>query len=508
MPVKNTLRIAAAVSLLAGFSAHSLAAALADAAESGDWSAARSMLGESAAIDEAQADGTTALIWAAYHRNNDVVRELLESGADANATNRYGMSALYQASRVGDADMIATLLEHGADANAAMPEGDTPMMLAARAGNVEAVRLLLDAGAEVDAVESFHGETALVWAAGENHADIVALLIERGADINHVTTEFTWDLTQAGVSSVLPRGGTQPLTHAVRENSLESAQLLVDAGADVNALDPQGISVLRVAIANQNLDMAMMLLDAGADPTDGAFADAVKFRSFELVRPAKDRPDETTSLELIERLHAMGADVNAVPETPMVRMLWADGMAQPNETPMWMAAQGGDEEMMIWLGERGADATLPSGKGQSLLMAAVGLTPHQFGGGGIKPPVPTDVALRMGELALELGSPVETADENGDTILHLAGQEGRVDLIPFLIEAGAPLDAIDNNNRMPIDAAGGKPGAAHMSGGMPPAPVVHEEAVALLREAMAAQGIAEVEWVAAAASEEEEEAAE
>ena len=508
MPVKNTLRIAAVVSLLTGMSTHSFAAALADAAESGDWSAARSMLGAATAIDEAQADGTTALIWAAYHRNNELVQELLERGADANATNRYGMSALYQASRVGDAAMIATLLEHGADANAAMPEGDTPLMLAARSGSVVATRQLLDAGADVDATESFHGETALVWAAGENHADIVDLLIERGANIDHVTTEFTWDLTQAGVSSELPRGGLQPLTHAVRENSLDSAQLLIDAGADVNFIDPRGISTLRVAVANQNFDIAMMLLDAGANPLDGALADAVKFRSFALVRPAKDRPDETTSLELIERLHAAGADVNAVPETPMARMLWADGMAQPNETPLWMAAQGGDEEMMIWLGERGADATMPSAKDQSLLMAAVGLTPHQFGGGGIKPPVPTDVALRMGALALELGSPVETADENDDTILHLAAQEGRVDLIPFLIEAGAPLDAIDKNNRMPIDAANGKPGALHTTGGMPPAPVVHEEAVALLREAMAARGIAEVEWVPAPPEEEDEDAAE
>jgi ankyrin repeat protein len=508
MPLKKSLHMAAALILSAGISGQSFAAALADAAETGDWVNANSLLGGDVAVDEAQADGTTALIWAAYHRNADLARELLERGADANAENRYGMSALYQAAQVGDAALIGVLLEHGADANASMPEGDTPLMLAARSGSLEAVRQLLDAGAEVNSAESWHGETALIWATGENHADVVALLIERGADVGHVTTEFTWDLTQAGVASQLPRGGLQALAVAVREDALESAQVLIDHGADVNALDPQGISPLRVAIANQNLDMAMLLLDAGADPLEGALADAVKYSSFPMVRAAKNRVDETTSMELIERLHAANADVNAVPETPMVRMLWTDGMAHPNETPLWMAAQNSDIEMMQWLGERGADATALSGKNQSLLMAAMGLTPHQFGGGGIKPPLETDVALELGALALELGSSIDTADENGDTALHLAAQTGRADLIPFLIENGAPLDAKDESNRMPIDAANGKPGALHTTGGMPPAPVVYEEAVALIREAMAAQGIAEVEWVPAPPKEEEEAAEE
>lgn len=507
MAMNNAVRLAAAIALCAGICELTLAATLADAAERARWADAEALLDESATVDEAQPDGTTALIWAAYHGNLAFARELLAHGADANATNRYGMSALFQAAQLGNADMIAALLHSGADANAAMPEGDTPLMLAARSGNVDAVRLLLEAGAQVDPAESWHGETALIWAAGENHADIVALLLEHGAAVDHTTTEFTWDFTQAGVASQLPRGGLQALSVAARENSLDAARVLIEHGADVNVLDPQDISPLRVAIANDNLDMAMLLLDGGADPSDGALADAVKYRSFSMVRAAKDRVDETGSRELIERLHAAGADVNAVPETPMVRMLWTDGMAHPNEPPLWMAAQGSDAEMMRWLGENGADATALSSTNRSVLMAAMGLAPHTFGGGGIKPPLATEVALSLGELALELGSAVDTADENGDTALHLAAQEGRVDLIEFLIENGAPLDAKDNNNRMPIDAANGKPGAIHMTGAMPRPTQVFPDAVAVLREAMAAQGIAEVQWVPAPPKEDAEEQA-
>jgi hypothetical protein len=57
---------------------------------------------------------------------------------------------------------------------------------------------------------------------------------------------------------------------------------------------------------------------------------------------------------------------------------------------------------------------------------------------------------------------------------------------------------------MPIDAADGKPGAKHLSGGMPPQPKSDPESVALIREAMAAAGIAEVPWVAAPPKEDAE----
>lgn len=508
---RNAMHFAAAFALWVTFSGQSLAAALADAAESGDWAAAQSLLGTDVAVDEAQADGTTALLWAAYHRNAALASELLERGADANAVNRNGMSAILLAATVGDAETIGVLLEHGADANTAAAEGDTALMLAARSGNIEAVRSLLDAGAEVDPRESWHGETALIWAAGENHADIVALLIEHGAEIGVVTTEFTWDLTQAGVASQLPRGGITALTVAARENALEAARVLLDAGADVNALDPDGISVLRVAIANDNRDMAMLLLEAGADPHDGAFADAVKFRSFPVVRAEKHRTDETSSLELVEALLAAGADVNAVPEKPMTRQLWAEGMAHPNEPPLWLAAQGSDLEMMRLLAEHGADAaTTLSSRGESVLMAAMGLTPHSMGGGGTKPPLATNVALELGVLALELGSPIDAVDNDGETALHLAAEIGHDELIPFLLEQGAALDAIDNNNRMPIDAAAGAPGIPRIVS-MPTPNPPDPASVALLREAMAAAGIAEVPWVAAPPKEEEdssEEAAE
>ncbi len=508
MRINTTIGVAALAALFLGAPGAVSAAPLADASETADWSRVAGLLSAGSEVGEAQADGTTALIWAAYHRNSDLVRELLERGADPNATNRYGLSALSQAALVGEAELIGVLLEHGADPNAALPEGDTPLMLAARSGSLESARLLLDAGADVAAREGHHGETALMWAAGENHADIVSLLLERDADVDAVSTEFTWDLTQTGVSSELPIGGLTALMHAARENAIDAARVLLDAGADPNTTDPRGLSVLRVAITNTNVDLGMMLLDAGADPNEGALVEAIKLRTIFTPRAAKDRIEQATPMDMIVRLLDAGADIEFVPEEGMVKQMWIDDV-HPNEKPLYLAAQEQDIELMELLIGRGADAaTTVSSEGMSILWAALGMDQHNGNGGMAIPRPDMEHSLRAGAFALEHGAPVDTTNNWGETALHMAATLGWAELVPFLLEHGAPLDVMDDNNRLPIHGANAIP--RFMNEMLMPLrvdPVVYPEILALIRDAMAAAGVEETEWVAPPPPEPEEETA-
>ena len=85
------------------FLAHPLSAAmpaLADAVERQDAAAIRRLLADPAAAAP-QADGTTALHWAARHDDLATARALLAAGADANAVNRYGLSPLALAATDG-----------------------------------------------------------------------------------------------------------------------------------------------------------------------------------------------------------------------------------------------------------------------------------------------------------------------------------------------------------------------------------------------------------------------
>lgn len=471
------------------------AAELADLAELGRWAEVQTQLAEGTDADAAQADGSTALLWAAYHDEAEAARTLLAAGADPNVANRLGMTALAEAASNGAGEIVALLLEAGANANAALPEGDTPLMLAARSGTLAGVEALLEHGAEVNAVEHFHGETALMWAAGENHPEVVKRLIEAGAEVDAVSTEFEWkDLTQAVVASYLPRGGLTALLHAARQNAVESAQVLVEHGANPNAKSPIGVSAMRVALANAHWDLAKVLLDAGADPNDGAIVEAARARAYPLTRAATNRPDSIGSLEFIRALLDAGADPHKVPEQAISMQYWTIGEFR-NDSALFIAAREADFELIELLAEYGAtpdQSTNPGGA--TALMAAFGLFPHQLGGGVPAPPRPDELAFEIADRMLALGADVNAPKDDGMTVLHVAASQGRNSFIEYLIAHGARLDSTDDANRTPLDVAMGVPGPKKPG---PPMPVpVHEETAALLREKMAAAGIEVVPYTA------------
>jgi ankyrin repeat protein len=156
---------------------------VADAVMRGDRAALAAALLDKLDVNAPQADGATALHWAAYRRDAEAARLLLDAGADPAAANRAGATPLSLACTSGDALIVELLLDAGADANERLPNGETALMMAARAGSVEAVRLLLDRGADANAVESLRGTTPLMWAVAYEHPDVVELLIARGADV-------------------------------------------------------------------------------------------------------------------------------------------------------------------------------------------------------------------------------------------------------------------------------------------------------------------------------------
>ena len=60
-------------------------APLADAAERGDRSEVCALIGQHVDVDQSQADGMTALHWAAHHDDPETVRLLVNAGADVRA---------------------------------------------------------------------------------------------------------------------------------------------------------------------------------------------------------------------------------------------------------------------------------------------------------------------------------------------------------------------------------------------------------------------------------------
>jgi ankyrin repeat protein len=478
---------------------------LADAAEQQNWTAVASLLKPGADTNATQADGSTALLWAAHYDNLATVSALLDKGANANAKNRYGITPLAEAAQNGNAAIVERLLAAGADVNAALPEGDTPLMIASRTGSVPVVKMLLSKGAAVDARDAWHGETALMWAAGENHAEVVDLLARAGADLNAKAIAFDWKgIKHGGVQSQLPAGGLTPLLQAARQNSVEAGQVLLKAGADANLKDPQGISPLRVAISNGHLDLAKIMLEAGADPNEGGLVEAVKFRTTTMMRAANNRENTTTALELINLLFAKGAKADSLAAVGLPKKdafeAGSPAGVSPSETALYLAAGAQDIELMKLMIAKGADVNHETDKGWTPLMVSVGRTNKRpaMNGETLIALKPAAKRIEAATLLLDHGAKINGGDKTGVTTLHAMAGQGEDAVVEFLVAKGAKLDLKDTSNRTALDVARAvpiiPPEGAFVSTDPRDAPPVRPSTIALLGKLMAANNIKEVPY--------------
>src|SRR6266852_4342843 len=117
---------------------------VADAVMNREKTALRSLLEQKADVNAPQADGATAIQWAAYKNDLETADLLIAAGANVKTPNRDGATPLYLAAINGSAPMIEKLLQAGADPNERQPHGETPLMFAGRNGNARAVKALLD----------------------------------------------------------------------------------------------------------------------------------------------------------------------------------------------------------------------------------------------------------------------------------------------------------------------------------------------------------------------------
>lgn len=121
------------------------------------------------------------LVNAARINNQVELRELLAGGADVDAHAQQGATALHWAAFNGNAELVRMLLKAGARVDAVLDNGSTPLHLAAFEGHTDVVRLLLQHGADPSA-RTLDGITPAAWARREQHQDTLqALVAGRGS---------------------------------------------------------------------------------------------------------------------------------------------------------------------------------------------------------------------------------------------------------------------------------------------------------------------------------------
>lgn len=442
---------------LAGSAMAQTSAALTDAAEKMDRTKIADLLKQGADVNAAQADGMTALHWAAYHDDPQTTTLLIKAGANAKAANRYGVTPLSLACTNGNAEIVEMLLKAGADPNTTLTSDETPLMTAARTGKPGPVKALLARGADVNAKDR-KGQTALMWAAAEGHADAVSALLAAKAD-------FRAPL----------RSGFTPLLFAAREGRLDVVRVLLKAGADANeAIEAKravprgpapGTSALHLAVENGHFELAIALVKAGADPNDQRCGCAPLHMLSWVRKPNRGDSEDgdpppigsgkLTSLDFVKEMVALGAKVNLVQKkgVPGRGILTRVGA-----TPLIAAASTSDVALVRTLLDLGADPKLTNADGTTPLLAAAGVgvgAPEEAAGSEAE-------ALEVIELLLKLGADVNAVDKNGENAMHGTAYRNHPKVVQLLADKGAKIEVWNRPNKAGLPplviAEGHRPG--------------------------------------------------
>lgn len=468
---------------------HAAAPDAANAAQSRNIEALRSVLKQRADVNATQPDGTTALHWAAHWNDVEAVTLLVRAGANANAKNRYGATPLSEAVSSGSKELVEALLTAGANPKTlTTDDGETVLMTAARAGNTDAVRILLDRGADVNARETYKGQTALMWAASERHPEVVKLLMAHGADwkVRSFDRETKPPrLSAASSISPIPRGGFTALLFSAREGDMESAKAMLDAGVDINYGDIDNTGALTVSIMNKQFTFAKFLIDRGADVNQvDAYGRTPVYAVVDIrnedwsTLPNRKGDDPVSSMDILDTLLSHNARLDTALNKPLPGrsgMDSGDTALGDGSTPLMRAARSGDAATMRLLLSHGANAKLATKTGVNALMFAAGLGYRDKNTRGTEAE-----ALEALKVAVEAGLDLNTPNSRGETALHGAASRGADTIVQYLADHGASINPKSSVGYTPLDVALGK--------GSIGLPVPHDSTVALLKKLGGVEG--------------------
>lgn len=292
--------------------------------------------------------GMTALLHAVREGHGATVQALLEAEADVNLVNAGDhTSALLIAVVNGHFDLAMYLLDQGADPTLATTAGLTPLYATLKVQW---------------APKSRYPQQYAYTQQRTGYMELLRALLEAGADPNVRLNKHLWHMSYNFHLLGVDTKGATPLWRAAYATDVEAMRLLVSFGADPNL--PTQVVPKRRRYADSGGEAGK--LDPSGLPPVGIggpavypihAASGVGYGQGYAGNSHRHVPDawlDTVSY-LVEEL---GADVNARDH---------DGY-----TPLHHAAARGDNDLIRYLVERGADPTAKSRRGQTTVDLANG----------------------------------------------------------------------------------------------------------------------------------------
>lgn len=405
--------------------------ALITAASAGHLDIVKILIKAGADVNASDKDGITALMEASIMGHDKIVSTLIDAGAEIDFKSNSGVTALWLAAGENRVGVLKILLKKHADATVARSDGITALMTASVAGHQEAVKMLLDEGADPLAVDA-DGLTALMNAAEKGSVDVMKLLVD--AATKSGSSEYVDIMSKTGFNALIiasAHGHTDAVKYLIKE-----------AKADVNLVHENKVTSLMYAAASGHVDTMKVLLEDGkvdinALHTNGGSAlieactagaaDAIKF----LIE--KSAKYDLLDLDGVTPLMAIAAQGNMEGIETVLDALKKDMNAEQLKDHINMFSFSGGSSVMFAAAGGHADATKLLIDLGADINAVAQATPEY-----------------LEKLAQMIAAgTVDDTDPHVDgvTAVHVAAQGGHLETVKILIQAGADVTVLDDEDR-------------------------------------------------------------
>lgn len=352
----------------------------------------------------------------------------IELGAEINAAPEK-ITPLQYATRNGHTSLVHTLLagketnensRAGADVNSkAGTNADEPILLAAMKGYELVAQYLLAAEADITCVTKDNtGRTAMYLAAEYGHEIVIQHLL--------IADKPKYSTVDRQNSS-----GNSPLMVACMKGHSKIADLLLQVNASVTLYNEEGKTALYYALHPAGEDLAMAILARTESVEDFKDIACVFLRAAELghERVVTHCLGSMTLIKVQQMEQGKKALYSAASRGHLgvVELLLQNGLeVDPNDsnypTPLAIAAEAGEVEIVRLLLEYNANTQIRASDGQTILCRVAGQSK-----GSIRHAAVVDMLLKAPDI-----DPNEP-DKYQRTALHFAASEGNFEIIKTLL---------------------------------------------------------------------------
>lgn len=414
-----------------------------------DIEAVRLLIEKGADVNKSVSDGgRETLLHIAVDRNHpEIVAVLLQAGADVNAVDYDGETPLHRAALNSPAS-VPLLISAGANVDAQDNIHDSPLHYAAECNSLDTIAALIDAGATID-LPGYGGRTALFEAVFHENVEATELLLERGANVNH---RIKLSRSKAD--------GETPIHVAALYANMEIMATLIDAGADIETKSVRGKKAIDHAIHEKKTDLVIYLIKRGAEVPDlidyagkkSLWAQAELW--YKGVKNADKVASDTNDLEQLCRAIRQGK-TEAVMVLLLKRRTNLNAFDKHGYAPLHWAALEGNIEIIAALLDFGAEMEVGTGKGSPAMQLAAWRFMLNTKRTEKGLPVAREATLEALRFLLKRGAKVDAVNEVGYSLLHVAAQNGEIEIMQILLDAGADLELPDAHGKTPLFHAAG-----------------------------------------------------